>query len=402
MHRTVNMNKFRVGKINRMFSVAIVTVLLLCMLPLNVTAAPESLAQELQNELDLSYFERYWADLDQEVQEYLPGLHWRDFIERLQEGEAVLEPSRILSGLSRFLVGEVALNLRLMGQLLLLAVAAAFLKNLESAFEREQVATLTRSIIFMVLVGICLHTFSYAAQTANDAINNMVDFTLAMLPTLTALLAAQGSLASSAMLHPLVISGIVFFGYAIRAVILPLIFLSAVLGLANHFSPHFKVGRLSDFFREISIWSIGLFMTIFMGIITIQGAAGTVTDAVSLRTAKYMTGALVPVVGKMLADSVETVAGASIILKNGIYLAGTVVLLLMTAFPLLKLAAVAIVFKLSAALVQPLGESNLGEAINTMGNCLVTIFGILACVAVLFILAVTVLVGAGNAAIMFR
>jgi len=115
-----------------------------------------------------------------------------------------------------------------------------------------------------------------------------------------------------------------------------------------------------------------------------------------------MTGALVPVVGKMLADSVETVAGASIILKNGIYLAGTVMLLLMTAFPLLKLAAVAIVFKLSAALVQPLGESNLGEAINTMGNCLVTIFGILACVAVMFILAVTVLAGAGNAAVMFR
>jgi len=89
-------------------------------------------------------------------------------------------------------------------------------------------------------------------------------------------------------------------------------------------------------------------------------------------------------------------------LKNGIFLAGTVVLLLLAFFPLLKLAAMAIVIKLSAALVQPLGENSLGDAINTMGNSLVMIFGVLACAAVLFILAVTVVVGAGNATVMFR
>lgn len=393
-------SKYR-QKIGKYLAATALTALF-CLLPGQAASAPEMLVRELQSELDFTYFERYWSELEGEVREYLPGLHWREFVDRLQDGEEVLEPGMVLSGLSRFFIGEVALNLRLMGQLLLLAVAAAFLKNLETAFEREQVAALTRSIIFVVLVGICLHSFGAAVNVAGGAINNMVDFTLAMLPTLAALLAAQGSLASSAMLHPLVIFGINFFASAIRGVIFPLIFLSTVLGLANHFSPHFKVGKLSDFFRDLSIWGIGLCMTIFMGIVAIQGAAGTVSDAVSLRTAKYMTGIFIPVVGKMLADSVETVAGASIMLKNGIYLAGTVVLLLLTIFPLLKLAAMAIVFKLSAALVQPLGETNLGDAINTMGNCLVMLFGALACVAVLFILAVTVVVGAGNAAVMFR
>ncbi len=377
-------------------------VLLLCLLPLKAEAAPDPLVRELEEELDFTYFDRYWSELEQEINEYLPGLHWRDFLERLREGEAALDLGALLSGMGRFLAGEVLLNLKLMGQLLLLAVAAAFLKNLETAFEREQVAALTRGIIFIVLVGICLYTFRAAVGVAGSAINNMVDFTLAMLPTLAALLAAQGSLASSAMLHPLVVFGINFFSTAIRGAIFPLIFLSTVLGLANHFSPHFKVGKLSDFFRDLSTWGIGLFMTIFMGIVALHGAAGSVSDAVSLRTAKYMTGVFIPVVGKLLADSVETVAGASLMLKNGIFLAGTVVLLLLAFFPLLKLAAMAIVFKLSAALVQPLGEGSLGDAINTMGSSLVMIFGVLACAAVLFILAVTVVVGAGNATVMFR
>jgi stage III sporulation protein AE len=372
-----------------------------------LTAAAPAAAQttpglELFDELDLNFFDRYWSELEKDVQEYLPGLSWRKIMDSLQSGEAVLEPAQVIGGLGRFFAGEVMLNLKLTGQLLLLVVAAAFLKNLESAFEREQVAALTRGIVFIVLAGVCLQSFRAAMEVAGGAINNMADFTMAMLPTLLALLAAQGSLASSAMLHPLVVFGISFFATAIRSVIFPLIFFSAILGLANHFSPHFKVGKLSDFLRDLSIWGMCICMTVFTGILAVQGAAGTVADAVTLRTAKYMTGAFVPVVGKMLSDAVETVAGASIILKNGVYLAGVVVLLLLTAFPLLKLAAVTVVFKLSAALVQPLGETNLGDCINTMGNCLALLLGALASVAVIFFLAVTVIVGAGNVAIMFR
>ncbi|MEW5785650.1 MAG: stage III sporulation protein AE [Bacillota bacterium] len=377
-------------------------IFIFCLGLTGASAAPQPLVRELQDQLDLNFFDRYWSELDNEVREYMPGLHWQILMERLQAGEAVLEPGQILTGLSRMFMGEVALHLRLMGQLLLLAVAAAFLKNLETAFEREQVATLTRSILFIVLIGICLHSFSTAMQTAGQAIGNMADFTLAMLPTLLALLAAQGSLASSAMFHPLVIFGISFFSTAFRNVIIPLIFLSTVLGLVNHFSPHFKVGKLADFFRDLSMWGSGISMTVFVGILALQGTAGTVADAVSLRTAKYMTGAFVPVVGKMLSDAVETVAGASIILKNGIYLSGAVLLMLLTLFPLVKLAAVAIIYKLSAALIQPLGETNLGEAVNTMGNALVLLLGALAAASLIFFLAVTVVVGAGNAAIMFR
>ena len=236
----------------------------------------------------------YWGELEKEARDYLPELSWKKLLERLQAGEAVLDPAAFLGGLGRFFFGEVLLNLKLLGQLMLLAVAAAFLKNLESAFERQQVAALTRSIVFIVLVGICLYSFTAALSIAGSTIDDMVDFSLASLPALLALLAAQGSVTSSAVLHPLVVFGISFFGSLIRNVIFPLIYFSAVLGLADHFSPHFKVGKLSDLFKELSIWGMGICMTVFVGILAVQGVAGTVADAVGLRTAKYMTGAFVP------------------------------------------------------------------------------------------------------------
>ena len=198
------------GKVKPWAACILVVIIVSCSAAAAAAAQPQQLVRELQDELDLSFFDRYWSELDQEVREYLPGLYWRDLIERLPEGETVLEPGQILTGLSRFMTGEIALHLKLMGQLLLLAVAAAFLKNLESAFEREQVAALTRSIVFIVLIGICLRSFSTALATVNSSVRSMTDFTLAMLPTLLAMLAAQGSLASSAMLHPMVVFGISF------------------------------------------------------------------------------------------------------------------------------------------------------------------------------------------------
>ena len=266
--------------------------------PAAASPATDPIVDELRGDLDLGYFDRYWGELEEEARRYMPELSPEGLMERVRSGERLFDPAELFSGIGRFFFGEVLLNFKLMGQLLLLAVAASFLKNLESAFERRQVATLTRSIVFLVLLGICLFSFKAVLQLAGKTIDNMVDFSLASLPALTALLAAQGSVVSSALFHPLIVFGINFFGTFISRVIFPLIFFSAVLGLVDHFSPHFKVSRLSDLFKELSTWALGISMTVFVGILTVQGAAGTVADAVSLRTAKYMTGALSPWWGK--------------------------------------------------------------------------------------------------------
>ena len=47
-------------------------------------------------------------------------------------------------------------------------------------------AALTRSIVFIVLVGICLYGFTAAMSIAGKTIDNMVDFSLASLPALVA------------------------------------------------------------------------------------------------------------------------------------------------------------------------------------------------------------------------
>ncbi len=143
-------------------------------------------------------------------------------------------------------------------------------------------------------------------------------------------------------------------------------------------------------------------MTIFTGLLSIHGVASSVGDAVTIRTAKFMTGAFLPVVGGMLTDAVETVATATLILKNTVHLSGLLLLFYIVVFPLFKILALVFIYKLAAALIQPLGETTLCDCLNTMGNCLALVFAAVAIVSVMFFLAITIIAGASNTSFMLR
>ena len=388
--------------ISRKILIAVFFVVLL-LLAFPITAqGSEPEKEDLENRLDLNVIDDLWEELEQEGGDFLPALHWRDILNWIEEREEPLGITGIINGLWKYLWKELLINLNLLGKLLILAVVAALLKNLQRAFNSENLVTLSQSIIFLVLISIAIHSFNVAIGIGRDAIEQMVDVVLAFLPLLMVLLASLGSLASAAIFHPLVVFTVHFFSTVVRDIVFPLIFITTILSIVNNMAPQYPVKRLANLFRDLTIWIMGFSLTIFIGITAIQGVAGTVADAVSLRTAKFATGAFIPVVGGMLADALETVVGVSIILKNGISIVGLVMLFLFTIFPLIKIFTIMLVYKVAAAVVQPLGETDLSEGLNTLGNCLGLVFASVAIVCLMFIIAITIIVGAGNAAVMFR
>ena len=95
-------------------------------------------------------------------------------------------------------------------------------------------------------------------------------------------------------------------------------------------------------------------------------------------------------------------AGATLILKNTVHIAGILILFFLVVFPLLKILVLVLIYKLAAALIQPLGETDLCDSLNIMGNCLSLVFAAVAVVGLVFYLAITIIAGAGNASFMLR
>ncbi len=365
--------------------------------------SPDNLAREQAEKIDLSDIDAFWTELQREVGEFMPNFSWRDIFDWFRPGEeGGLSLGEMLHGLWRFLWREVYLNLNLLGRLIFLAVVAALLKNLEKAFANDTVASLTQAVVYLALIIIAMQSFSVAVSLGRQTVDSMVEFILALIPLLLTLLATLGNFASAAIFRPIIIFAVNFFAALTRDLVFPLIYLTTILSVVNHFSPRITVGKMAELLRNVSVWTMGLSMTIFTGLLAIHGVASSVGDAVTIRTAKFMTGAFLPVVGGMLTDAVETVASATLILKNSVHLGGVLLLFYMVAFPLLKILALVFIYKLAAALIQPLGETNLCDSLNTMGNCLALVFAAVAIVSVIFYLGITIIAGAGNTSFMLR
>lgn len=368
---------------------------------LTAESPTDIIIQEQANRLNTEPVEQYWDKLMKEYGGYFPENKPPTFMELLL-GTKGISMKSIFKGLLSYVFHEIIINGKLLASIVVLTVFSMILETLQSSFERNTVSKLGYTITYMVLIIIAINSFSVAIGYAKTAISSMIQFMFAIMPLLLTLLASMGNVTSVAILHPLIVFMIHSVGTAIYVFVFPLLFFSAVLHIVSSLSDKFKVTQLANLLRIVSLSMLGVFVTVFLGVISIQGTAGAVRDGVAIRTAKYITGNFVPVVGRLFSDATETVIGASLLVKNAIGLVGVVILVLLCAFPAIKILTLAFIYNLSAALMQPLGDSPIIACLQTIGKSLIYVFAALAAVSLMFFLALTIMITISNVSVMMR
>ena len=361
-----------------------------------------SMAKEQLKRLDVQNIQEYWTNLHQEYGGYLPESFSPNLLDAIMPDEGNFSIKGVFQGLGRYFFHEILYNTKLLSSILLLTIFSAILENVQTAFERNSVSKVAYSITYMVLIVLAINSFNVAVTYASEAINNMVQFMIALIPLVLGIMAAIGNVTSVAMFHPVIVFVVNIIGNFISVIIFPLIFFSAVLHIVSAFTDKYKVTHLANFLKTVSLGLMGVFVSIFLGVISIQGAAGAIADGITIRTAKFVTGNFVPIVGKMFSDAADTVVGASLLLKNSIGIIGVIILLFMCAFPAIKILTLAIIFNFAAAAMQPLGDSPIIKCLSTIGKSFIYIFAAVAVVGLMFFLAITIILATANLSVVLR
>lgn len=369
--------------------------------PVKILAETEK-NYDINKDLDFSEIEQYIKQVDEDIKDCLPEFNLQQIYQNIKKGEFNWNFRDLLSGLLKYFFKEVVANSGLLTRLIILAVASVILANLQSAFDKGNIALLGHSVIYLVLISIALGSFSIAINTGKEAIDNMVGFLHAIIPVLLMLLAAMGGLTSSALIHPAMLGMLGVATTVIKTVIFPLIYFMAILNIVSYISPQFKVNKLAGLFKDISLAALGILLTVFVGFLSMQGLAGSVADGLTIKAAKFATGAFIPVVGKSLADALDTVIGTSLILKNGIGILGVIVIFILCALPSVKILAISLIYRIVAAIIQPFGDSQLAEALQSLANSLIMVFAAVAGLGLMFFFILTITIGTGNITMMFR
>lgn len=358
----------------------------------------ESIRAQLE-ELDLGQLLRFTETLEEGYRELVPSLHWRDLTAGATTSRSVGE---LLALLLQSFLGELSLSLALLRQLLVIGILAALLQRLSTSFGSKMVVDLAFAVCFFVLVLLGLQSFRLAAGIAQETVDTMVSFMHSLLPMLATLLVAVGGVTSAAVFHPLLWALVTTIASLVQHLLLPLILLSTAFSLVSSFSSEFAFPKLGGLLRQAVITILGVMFIVFSGFMVVRGAIAPITDGISLRTAKYLTKAFIPIAGGMFADSLEVVVGGSLLIKNAVGIFGLVMILCLTAAPLLKVLAMVFIYKLVGALLEPISDRRLLQALAVLESSLVLVMIALGTAALMFFLAITILVGIGNLAVFMR
>ncbi|WP_144699151.1 stage III sporulation protein AE [Fictibacillus phosphorivorans] len=351
--------------------------------------------------MQLDEIKQYWDSISREYGGFLPESQKGTFLEFVK-GEKDFSIKGYMLGLLKFMFHELAVHGKLLGTLILLTVFSMLLQSIQNAFDRSAISKVAYGIIYMVLIILALNSFHVAISYATEAIDNMLSFMIALIPLLLALMATVGSIASVAFFHPVILFLVNTSGLLIKNFVLPLLFLSALLSIVSTMSEHHKVTQLAKLLRNVSMGALAFFFTVFLGVMSVQGATAAVADGITIKTAKFITGNFIPVVGRMFTDATDTVMSASILLKNSVGIIGALLLLLLAIFPAIKVLILAFIYSMAAALLQPLGGGPIVESLGIIGKSVMFIFAALMTVSIMFFLAITIIIAAGNVTLMVR
>lgn len=337
-----------------------------------------------------------------EVKEILPEIDPQTIIKEAAKGNISMNIPGVLNGILKYLFKELYINMNILIKLVIIVVFCAILKNLQTSFLSESVGELAFFACYIAMVSILLISFNTALTFGKEIIDKMVSFMQATVPVLITLMVTSGNISSGGILQPVMIMIVETSATVIKNIFIPLIFFSTILAIIDNVSDKVQISKLSGFIKQITAWSLGIILTIFIAFVSIQGAMGAVVDGVTGKTAKFAINTFIPVVGKYLSDAAEAVVGCTLLIKNAAGLAVMIGIIIICIVPILKILTLIILYRLTCVLIEPISEKRIINCINEMANSLTYVLGIVAAVAFMFLISITAMISASNISAMIR
>ena len=211
-----------------------------------------------------------------------------------------------------------------------------------------------------------------------------------------------GSITTSSVVEPIILFMINFIGNIIQNLIIPFVLVLTSLVIISKISDKVHIDKLSKFFKSGIVWFLGVVLTVFVGVVSLEGTLSSSVDGITAKTTKAVVSSAIPVVGKILGDAVDTVLGCGIVLKNAVGLVGVVIVIGICIMPILKLFVLSVSYKLLSTVVQPIADEKIIDLLEQIGDIFKIFLGILCAISFMLIIGTTLVLKISNGTMMYR
>lgn len=371
-------------------------IILICLSPVSKADNEETL-KEQQEEFGIT-------DFIQDAQEYGGEFFEETDIDAILKNalKGEVDNSSLGKRILSLLGKEVLSGIRAVLTILVIVMIHSILKSVSESLENENIAKLIYYVQYILIITVVMTNFSEIITMVRETCTNLVGFMNLLVPLLISLMLYTGSITTSGVLEPIILFMINFMGNIIQNVILPFVLIFASLVIISKISDKVQIDRIAKFLKSGIVWFLGIVLTIFVGVVSLEGTLSSSVDGITAKTTKAIVSSAIPVVGKILGDAVDTVLGCGIILKNAVGLLGVIVVIGICIMPVIKLAILTIAYKLLSGVCEPIADTKIVGLLDQIGDIFKILLAILCSISVMLVIGTTLVIKMSNTGMMYR
>ena len=299
---------------------------------------------------------------------------------------------KLVKGIWKIFGNELQGAVTIFGSVLVIIIINSILNCVTGGLQNKSVSQIAFYVQYILIVTILLTNFSSVIELIKESINDMTSFTNMLIPIMMTLVITTGKVTTASMIQPIIVFMITLIANFINNIAIPLTLVSTALGIISKLSDKVQVGRLAARIKGSTIWIIGIILTAFVTVVSVNGNLSSSVDAVTAKTAKTAVSNLVPLVGKILGDAVDSVIGCGNILKNAVGIVGVIVVIAISISPIVKLLLLMGVYYLGSAICEPIADEKIVKLLDHMGDTFKVLLALMCSMSVMIIVGTTLVI----------
>ncbi|MCI8641466.1 MAG: stage III sporulation protein AE [Clostridia bacterium] len=378
----------------------IILIILIIILKCSISYSANLDEQTIKDQQETFGIQSFIENSKEYSGEFFKDINIEDILNSAIKGK--IDNSTIYKRILKLLGEEVQVGLKSLVSILVIIIIHSILKSISESLENDGISKLIYYVQYIAIVTVVMTNFSDVIQMVKITTDNLVGFINTLIPLLISLMLYTGSIATSSILEPIVLFLINFIGNMIQNILIPVILLVTSISIISKISDRVQVEKIAKFLKSSTIFFLGLALTIFVGVVSLEGTLSSSIDGITAKTAKTIVSTAVPVVGKILGDVVDSVLGCGVILKNAVGFLGVIIIIGICIVPIIKLSILTISYKLIASISEVVADSKIVSLLDQVADIFKILLGILVAVSFMVMIGATLLVKMSNSGMMFR
>ena len=271
-----------------------------------------------------------------------------------------------------------------------LVISASVLSVIAKAFRNRQISDIGFYMIYLLMFVIMMRSFGACYSLAENVVKDLVDFMKALMPAYLMAAAVSSYRMSAVVYYEGFLVLVYYLQKLVEVLILPAIRCYALFTMLGHLGKEeiFSVGRKS--LKKGILFLFKVMVGVTGGLQMIQGMISPAID--QWKQTAWSSGISgLGNIGNIAQNVREMVFGSGMLLKNGIGVAASIIIVSICLLPAIEVGCYVLFYQIIAAVAEPISDKKIINMIGDMGEGMELLVKLLFTVAAMFLLTIAII-----------